>query len=81
MASSDMWTELVEPVEVDRVCACSAGGLRAAAERLSGPWLPNTFINDIVARFEVGGTGLQPAAEFISYDAETPPAACPVRSA
>lgn len=72
MASVDMWTDLIQPVEL-------TGYARAALEdyerNINGSlarWLPNQTINDIVARFEVGGTGLQPVAEFIGYDTETP---------
>lgn len=72
MADSDMWTDLVEPVEL-------TGYARARLEdyerRINGSlarWLPNETIPDIVARFTVGGTGLQPVAEYRSYDAETP---------
>lgn len=72
MANVDMWTDLIEPVEL-------TGYARAALEdyerQINGSlsrWLPNQTIPDIVARFEVGGTGLQPVAEFIGYDTETP---------
>lgn len=77
MPNSDMWTDLVEPVEL-------TGYARARLEdyerNLNGSlveYLPNEFLNDIVARFEVGQTGLQPAAEFIAYDTETPLASLP----
>lgn len=77
MANSDMWTDLVEPVEL-------TGYARARLEdyerQINGSlveYLPNEFLNDIVARFEVGQTGLQPAAEYIAYDTETPLASLP----
>lgn len=77
MANSDMWTDLVEPVEL-------TGYARARLEdyerNLNGSlveYLPNDFLNDIVARFEVGQTGLQPAAEYIAFDTETPLASLP----
>lgn len=77
MANSDMWTDLVEPVEL-------TGYARARLEdyerQINGSlveYLPNDFLNDIIARFEVGQTGLQPVAEFIAYDTETPLASLP----
>jgi hypothetical protein len=72
MASSDMWTELVQPVELTGYARARLEDYERRQNGSLSAWLPNTFINDIVARFEVGGTGLQPAAEFISYDTETP---------
>ena len=77
MPNSDMWTDLVEPVEL-------TGYARARLEdyerQINGSlveYLPNDFLNDIVARFEVGQTGLQPVAEYIAYDTETPLASLP----
>ena len=77
MPNTDMWTDLVEPVEL-------TGYARARLEdyerQLNGSlveYLPNEFLNDIVAKFEVGQTGLQPVAEYIAYDVETPLASLP----
>jgi hypothetical protein len=72
MPSSDMWTELVEPVELTGYARARLEDYERQQNGSLSRWLPNDFINDIVARFEVGGTGLQPVAEFISYDTETP---------
>jgi hypothetical protein len=77
MASSDMWTELVEPVELTGYARARLEDYERQQNGSLARWLPNDFINDIVARFEVGGTGLQPVAEFISYDAETPTGSLP----
>ncbi|ORI13437.1 major capsid protein [Rhodococcus sp. 1168] len=66
-----LWTDVVTPAEL-------TGYARAALEdyeRNKGTlarWLPNRDVADIVARFSVGATGLQPVAEYRSYDAETP---------
>lgn len=75
--NSDMWTDLVEPVEL-------TGYARARLEdyerNINGSlvsYLPNEFLNDIYARFEVGQTGLQPVAEYLAYDTETPVASLP----
>ncbi len=70
--SSDMWTELIEPVALTGY----ARGRLEDQERLRNGsltrWLPNETLQDIYARFTVGQTGLQPVAEYRSYDAETP---------
>src|SRR3954469_14873414 len=66
-----LWTDLIGPAEL-------TGYARAEQEeweRRTGTlarYLPNDFVPDIVARFEVGRAGLQPVAPFRSYDAETP---------
>lgn len=72
MANSDMWTELVTPVELTGYARARLEDYERQINGSLATWLPNQFINDIVARFEVGGTGLQPVAEYLSYDAETP---------
>lgn len=66
-----LWDELITPAEL-------TGYARAAQEEWERQWgtlaryLPNEFVPDIVARFEVGRAGLQPVAPFRSYDTETP---------
>ena len=77
MANSDMWTDLVEPVELTGYARARLEDYERQQNGSLSAWLPNDFIPDIVARFEVGGTGLQPVAEFISYDAETPTGSLP----
>jgi len=67
-----MWTDLVEPVELTGYARARLEDYERQQNGSLSAWLPNDFIPDIVARFEVGGTGLQPVAEYISYDAETP---------
>lgn len=67
----ELWTDAIEP-------ATLTGYARAGLEeyeRAKGSlvrYLPNEFVPDIVARFEVGRTGLLPVAPFRSFDAETP---------
>lgn len=77
MASSEMWTELVEPVELTGYARARLEDYERQQNGSLARWLPNETINDITARFDVGGTGLQPVAEFRSYDAETPLASLP----
>jgi hypothetical protein len=79
MANSDMWTDLVEPVELTGYARARLEDYERQQNGSLSAWLPNETLNDIVARFEVGGTGLQPVAEFISYDAETPLGSLPGR--
>lgn len=69
--AGELWTDLITP-------ATLTGYTREAledVERRKGSlsrYLPNEFVPDIVARFDVGGSGLLPVAPFRSYDAETP---------
>lgn len=66
-----LWTDLIDPAELTGY----ARQEQEAYERMTGTlarYLPNEFVPDIVARFEVGRAGLQPVAPFRSYDAETP---------
>lgn len=77
MANSDMWTDLVEPVELTGYARARLEDYERQQNGSLAAWLPNEFLNDIVARFEVGATGLQPVAEYLAYDAETPLASLP----
>lgn len=72
MANSDMWTELVEPAVLTGYARARLEDYERQQNGSLSAFLPNETIPDIVARFEVGATGLQPVAEFRSYDAETP---------
>lgn len=72
MVNSDMWTDLVDPVELTGYARARLEDYERQQNGSLSSFLPNEFLNDIVARFTVGGTGLQPVAEFLSYDAETP---------
>jgi len=67
-----MWTDLIEPVELTGYARARLEDYERQQNGSLSSFLPNEFLNDIVARFSVGGTGLQPVAEFLSYDAETP---------
>lgn len=72
-----MWTELVEPVELTGYARARLEDYERQQNGSLSAYLPNEGLNDIVARFEVGGAGLQPVAEFIGYDTETPLASLP----
>ncbi|HJT93883.1 MAG TPA: major capsid protein [Mycobacterium sp.] len=71
MTTEALWSDLILPAEL-------TGYARAAQEDYERQWgtlaryLPNEYVPDIVARFEVGKAGLLPVAPFRSYDAETP---------
>lgn len=77
MANADMWTDLITPVELTGYARARLEDYERQINGSLARWLPNQTIPDIVARFEVGATGLQPVAEFISYDTETPFASLP----
>lgn len=65
-----LWTELINPAEL-------TGYARAAFEDYEvnrpslAPFLPNSFVPDIVARIARGQGGMIDAATFRAYDAET----------
>lgn len=77
MPTADMWTDLVEPVELTGYARARLEDYERQQNGSLSSFLPNELLNDIVARFEVGGTGLQPVAEYLSYDTETPLASLP----
>lgn len=77
MANSDMWTDLITPVELTGYARARLEDYERQINGSLARWLPNETIPDIVARFEVGATGLQPVAEFVSYDTESPFASLP----
>jgi Phage major capsid protein E len=70
-AENALWTEFITPAEL-------TGYARQEQEAYERQWgslaryMPNNYVPDIVARFEVGKQGLQPVAPFRSFDAETP---------
>lgn len=69
--TGELWSDLITPAELTGYARQSALELEKRWGSLSR-YLPNEFVNDIVAQFEVGQTGLLPVAPFRSYDAETP---------
>ena len=77
MADIDMWTDLVEPVELTGYARARLEDYERQQNGSLVDFLPNEFLNDIVAQFEVGQHGLQPVAEFIAYDTESPLASLP----
>lgn len=75
--NTDMWTELVEPIELTGYARARLEDYERQQNGSLVSYLPNEFLNDIVAQFEVGQTGLQPVAEYIAYDTESPLASLP----
>ena len=69
--TNELWTQLITPADL-------TGYARAEQEVVERRWgtltryLPNEFVPDIQARFEVGKAGLLPVAPFRSFDTETP---------
>lgn len=71
-----LWTEAVTPLELTTLARKTVE--EKERERISlSKFLPNTFVNDIAVRLVAGQNGLVEAAEFRSYDAETPIGAVP----
>lgn len=71
-----LWTDLVEPANLTGYVRASMADYEQRKGTLAS-FLPNRTVPDIVARFVAGQNGLQPAAEYRSYDAETPIGAGP----
>lgn len=72
IVNADMWTDLVDPVTLTGYARARLESYERQRWGSLVDYLPNEFLNDIVARFVVGQTGLQPAAEFMSFDTESP---------
>lgn len=68
---SELWSELILPAELTGYAREAQADYEQGLGSLSR-WLPNRPVQDIVARFFVGRTGLLPVASFRAYDAETP---------
>lgn len=71
MAEGTLWTDAIEPATLTGYAREAQVEIEKRKGALTN-WLPNEFVPDIVAQFEVGGTGLLPVAPFRSFDAETP---------
>lgn len=66
---SVLWTDIIDPATLTGYARESL----AAYEQRKGTlarWLPNREVQDVVARFFVGQTGLVEVAKFRAYDAE-----------
>lgn len=68
---SELWSELILPEELTGYARQAQADYEQSLGTLAR-WLPNRPVQDIVARFFVGRTGLLPVASFRAYDAETP---------
>lgn len=64
-----LWTDVIEPAELTGYARAS---LQAYEDRNGSleDYLPNTHVDDIHVKFNIGDNGLQEAAEFRAYDAE-----------
>lgn len=67
-----LWTDLITPAELTGYARASLEAYERAKGGSLARWLPNRTTPDIVVRLVVGQEGLVPAAEYRSYDAETP---------
>lgn len=68
---SELWSDLIFPAELTGYARESLADYEQRLGTLAR-WLPHRFVDDIVARFMFGRTGLLPVASFRGYDAETP---------
>jgi hypothetical protein len=65
-----LWTDLITPAELTGYARASLEDFEARNGTLAR-WLPNRFVQDIVARFVAGAAGgLVAAADFRAFDAE-----------
>ncbi len=64
-----LWTDIIDPAELTAYTRRSLAEYEASRGSLAR-WLPNREVNDIVARFVQGATGLIDVANFRAYDAE-----------
>lgn len=71
-----LWTDVIDPATLTGYARASLADYEASKGTLA-IFLPNRTIPDITARFVAGSNGLLDAAEFRSYDAETPIGAVP----
>ena len=64
-----LWTDVIDPAELTGYARASLEDYETRKGTLAR-WLPNREVNDIVARFVAGSTGLVEAALFRAFDAE-----------
>jgi hypothetical protein len=66
-----IWSDVITPATLTGYVRESLADYQLTQGMLS-QWLPDRLVPDIVARFVAGQAGLMPAAQYRSYDAETP---------
>jgi hypothetical protein len=66
-----IWSDVITPATLTGYVRESLADYQARQGMLS-QWLPDRLVPDIVARFVAGQAGLMSAAQYRSYDAETP---------
>lgn len=64
-----LWNDVIEPSELTGFARASLQAREDANGSLER-YLPNTHVDDIHVKFEIGENGLQEAAEFRAFDAE-----------
>lgn len=64
-----LWTDVIEPAELTGFARASIQALEDKNGSLER-WLPNTHVDDIHVKMEIGENGLREAAEFRAFDAE-----------
>lgn len=64
-----LWTDIIDPATLTGYARASLADYEASKGTLAR-WLPNRLIEDIVARFVAGETGLVDIADFRAFDAE-----------
>lgn len=64
-----LWTDIIDPADLTGYARASLEEYEASRGTLAR-WLPNRMVNDIIARFVKGSTGLVNVAQFRAYDAE-----------
>jgi hypothetical protein len=65
-----LWTDIVDPATLTGFVRADLADYEANRNTLAA-FLPNRTINDIIARFSTGGSGIVDAAMYRAYDAET----------
>ena len=64
-----LWTDIIDPATLTGYARASLADYEARKGTLAR-WLPNKIVDDIVARFVAGSSGLIDVADFRAYDAE-----------
>lgn len=64
-----LWTDIIDPAELTGYARASLEDYEQSKGTLAR-WLPNRTVQDVVARFVAGSTGLVDVAPFRAYDAE-----------
>lgn len=66
-----LWTDIIDPADLVGYVRADVADYEAN-QNLLARVLPNQFVDDIIVRYTTGSLGLADAAQFRSYDSETP---------